>query len=168
MKPETDGIIKSPEASELFRIAPIEDLFYIGYTKSDNLTIYEDEETKIKFTVQFRTLTPPEYRDIFEAVGKFQTFGAQEIQEKIEVLARAVVLINEMPLILDEKDREFFKKEYGRDPSTLDQCRYIIGNKIQSIHMIELLYDEYKKFAEETRENFEDIKKKLKNQKSSK
>lgn len=137
----------------------LEDLFFLGYTKSEKRTIYKDD--KFVINVVYRTLTPIELRDIYESYGRFSTMGAQIIAEKIETLARAIYTINDMPLVLNQKDKDQFIKEYRHEPTPLEQARYILMEKLQSVHLLDTLYDEYIKFSESIKEHFEDIKKKL-------
>ena len=140
----------------------LEDLFLIGYTKSKKIRVYQDD--KYTLDVVFRTLTPTEWRDIFEICGKYSTFGSQNITEKLEILARSICMINDMPLTLNIKDKEYFKTKYGREPDPLDMSRFILIEKINSLPLVELIYEEFRKFDDEIKSNFEDIKKKLNNQ----
>jgi len=139
--------------------AILEDLFTIGYTKSKNLLVYKDGATE--FYVQFRTLTPVEFREVFEATSRFSSAFGQDITSKLEILARSIVTINNMPLILDEKDRKDFYDKYDRDPTPGDQARYILIEKIKSSYIIDFLFEAFQKFNEEVKAQFDDIKKKL-------
>lgn len=148
---------------ELSQIAVLEDLFYLGFSKSEKMIVYKDEVKNLEINVVFRTLTPSEHRDIWESLSKFSSFGAQAITEKMEILSRAIVTLNDMPLVLDNKDKEEFNKRFSRDPSPLDQARFIIIEKIKSKELIDLLYEAYEAFSKNIIKNFDDIKKKLKN-----
>lgn len=158
LKPETPP--KAKPKTDPVEIAVLEDLFYIGYTTSKKITIYEDKEKGTKIDAVFRTLMPAEFRDIFEIVGKYDTFQAQEITNQIEVLARTIKTINDMPLVLDTKEKEEFKNKYDREPSPLDQAREILTNKIHSVQVIDALFDEYQKFYDGVKTQFDELKKK--------
>jgi len=145
------------------QITILEDLFNIGYAKSEEYKIYEDENG-LEFSVQYRTLTPTEIRDIAEILGNYRSIVAQVWTEKIETLARAIMFINKMPLILDTKERQEFEDKNKHGPSTLEQARIILYEKIKSPYVIDLLFDKYQDFNGAIAKNFEDIKKKLNNQ----
>jgi UDP-N-acetylglucosamine 2-epimerase len=164
-----DDVAQSHPAAEPIdyaKTAILEDLFYLGYTLSDKIVVYKTDTSEI--TAKFRTITPIELRSIFEVSSKFTSFEAQDITNKIEVLARAITHINDMPLILNTKDREDFFQKFKREPTPLDQARYVLTEKISSIHMLNLLYEAYANFADSIRTEFEDIKKKLKSTPASK
>jgi hypothetical protein len=147
------------EPVDLSKSAILEDLFYLGYTQSNKIVIYKDNKTEV--TAKYRTLTPVELRSVFESSNKYSSYEAQDINTKIEVLARAVTHINDMPLILTTADREEFFQKYKREPSPLDQARYILTEKVSSIHMLNFLYDAYAEFADTIKTEFDEIKKKL-------
>lgn len=149
------------------KLASLEDLFYLGYTKSDKRVLYDDPDKNVSLTVVFRTLTPTEIRDIFEKMNVFSSFAAQAVTEKIETLARCIFTLNDMPLVLPPDEKEKFNKVHGRDPSPLEQARIIMIEKVATLHVIDLIYEAYQEFLEEIQEHFTDIKKKLKNQTSS-
>lgn len=148
-------------------VSVIEDLFSVGYTKSDNVVVYKDEAKNIEIVTQFRTLTPLELREISETINQFGSFSAQLITEKIETLARSIIHINNMPLILDMNERSEYEKKHGNPPTSLEMARKIISGKIKSAHIIDMLYDQYSEFTAKIVEHFEDVKKKLKNPQSS-
>ena len=156
----------SAEPIDYAKTAILEDLFYLGYTLSDKIIVYKTDTTEI--TAKFRTITPLELRSVFETSTKFTSFEAQDITNKIEVLARAITHVNDMPLILNTKDRDDFFQKFHKEPSPLDQARYVLTEKISSIHMLNLLYEAYANFADAIRTEFEDIKKKLKSTPDSK
>ena len=122
-------------------ISVIEDLFSIGYTKSENIVVYKNEEKNVEIVTQFRTLTPLELREISEILNQFGSFSAQLITEKIETLARSIVHINNMPLVLDINERDEHEKKFGKAPSALEMARKIIAEKIKSPHIIDMLYE---------------------------
>ena len=168
MEPETkDPTSENPKISDFEKLAVLEDVFYLGYTKSKKITVYKHDEDETAVVVTFRSLTPLELRDIFEAANKFESFPAQSITERLETLARAIVTINDMPLILDEKERTSFNEKHKKDPTPLDQARIILLEKIQSPYVIDVLYEEYNAFIKNISDHFDDVKKKLKNQASS-
>lgn len=158
LKPETPP--KTEPKTDPVEIAVLEDLFYIGYITSKKITIYEDNEKGTKIDAVFRTLMPAEFRDIFEIVGKYDTFQAQEITNHIETLSRAIKTINDMPLVLDTKEKEEFKNKYDREPSPLDQAREILTNKIHSVQVVDALFDAYQKFYDDIKTQFDELKKK--------
>lgn len=139
----------------------LESLFYLGYAESEDITIYKDD--KHTLIVKFRTLTPNEIRDVFNISGQHDTMAAQLLTEKLEILARSIVHVNNMPLIWTATEREEYFKKEKRQPSPLEMSRDIIVNKIKSLLIIETLYDAYREFTVKVESNFEDIKKKLKN-----
>jgi hypothetical protein len=143
----------------------IEDLFFIGFTKSKKILVYQDDKNSIE--VIFRTLTPMEIRDVYEACGKFNTYSGQSIAEKVETLSRSITTVNDMPLVMNQNDKEIFIRHYGREPTPLDQARYIIIEKLQSIHILDLLFEAYTVFADSIKDQFDEIKKKLKTAQSS-
>ena len=145
----------------------LEDIFYLGYTTSEKKTIYKDDKTGVVITVEYRTVTPPEWRDIFDAANRHNAFEAKEITERIETLARAIKTINDMPLLLDNKEVDAYYKEHKRNPTPLEQAKIIMTDKIKSLNILDLLYEGYQEFAKELNENFKEIKKKLNPQKSS-
>jgi len=156
--PETPP--KTEPEIDPIEISVLEDIFYLGYTTSKKIIIFEDVEKKIKIDAVFRTLIPAEFRDIFETVGKYDTYQAQEITNQIETLARSIKTINDMPLTLDQKDKEEFEKKHGREPSSLDQAREVLVNKIHSVQVLNALYGEYQKFYDGVKDEFNEIKKK--------
>ena len=153
---------KIPNIAEEKQITILEDLFTIGYAKSDDIKVYEDNLGR-SFSVQFRTLTPCEYRDIAEILSFYRSTHAQVWTEKIETLARAIITINKMPLLLDPKERKDYEDKNKVPPTSLEQARIILYEKIKSTDVIDLLYSEYAKFTEQITKSFEDIKKKLNN-----
>jgi hypothetical protein len=162
---------ESPKTSEksfkdVEKVAVLEDLFYLGYTSSNRITIYEDEEKGVIINATFRTLTPTENRDVFEAVSRFNSIGGQSVTERIETLARAIKTINDMPLTLESDEKEEYHKKHGKDPSPLEQARIILFDKIKSIHVIDALYEAYMEFKSGIEIGFDDVKKKLKGRKS--
>lgn len=158
LKPETPP--KEENKPDPIEVAVLEDIFYLGYTVSKKINVYEDKEKGIKIDTVFRTLMPAEFRDIFEVTGKYDTFQAQEITTRIETLARAIQTINDMPLTLSTKEKGDFKEKYDREPSPLDQAREILTNKIRSVQVVDALYEEYQKFYDGVKAQFEDLKKK--------
>lgn len=170
MEPEFPSSVNKEENPKQFdteKIAVLEDLFYLGYTKSDNIIIYSDDKKNIEIGVKFRTLAPTELRDVYESVHKFNSWEAKEITEKIETLARAIYLVNEMPLVLDTKDKAEFNEKYDRDPSALEQAKFILIERFSSAIIIDLLYSAYQEFIGKITTEFDDLKKKLKNPTSS-
>jgi hypothetical protein len=167
-EPEETKISREEEKLpfSLEELAILEDLFYIGHTESEKIVIYKDEKGK-KITVTFRSLTPTEIRAIFEAADQFDSVGGRAVTEKIETLSRAITSINDMPLVLDPKEREEFHGKYNRDPTPLEQARHIFLNKVKSLHMINALYEAYEDFQSKITAHFEDVKKKLNNPDSS-
>ncbi len=142
------------------QITMLEELFSVGYAKSGDILIYEDTNG-LSFSVQFRTLTPCEYRDIAEVLTYYRSTHAQILTEKIETLARAIVYINHMPLLLDPKERKDYEEKNKVPPTSLEQARIILYEKIKSGAVIDLLYEKYSEFIEKVAKSFEDIKKKL-------
>lgn len=166
MVPEVvDPATPETKKFDIENTSTLEDMFYLGYTQSKKMIIYEHDDKK--FTVVFRTLLPIELRDIFEAINRFSSFEAQAVTDRIETLARTIITINDMPLVMDQQDKKDFKEYHDRDPSPLEQARYILINKIKSVYIIDALYEAYIEFSNEIKTHFDDIKKKLKNQKSS-
>ena len=154
------------EPIEYSKTAILEDLFFLGYTSSPKTLIYKDD--KVEITAKFRTITPLELRSVFETSSKFSSYEGQDITNKIEVLARAITHINDMPLILTTKDREDFFQKFHREPTPLDQARYVLTEKISSMHVLNLLYTSYAEFSDTVKNEFDDIKKKLQITPSSK
>jgi hypothetical protein len=168
MEPEASAETpKDRKISDTERLAVLEDVFYLGYTKSERITIYKNEQEDKEINVVFRSLTPLELRDVFEASSRFESYPAQSITERLETLARSIVTINNMPLILDEKERSDFNEKHKKDPTPLDQARIILLDKIQSPYVIDALYEAYSDFLKSISEHFEEVKKKLKNPSSS-
>jgi hypothetical protein len=145
------------------QITILEDIFSLGYSKSQDIKVYEDSRG-VEFIVQYRTLTACELRDIAETLGGYRSLAAQVWTEKIESLARAIVHINKMPLILDLPDRKAFEEKHKQQPSVLEQARIILYEKIKSPHIIDVLFENYQEFVGVVAQSFDDIKKKLKNQ----
>lgn len=149
------------------QVTILEDIFSVGYSKSQDIKVYADSKG-VEFIVQYRTLTACELRDIAEMLGSYRSVAAQVWTEKIESLARAIIHINKMPLILDSQDRKEFEEKHKSQPSTLEQARIILYEKIKSPYIIDVLFEKYQEFVEEVARSFDDIKKKLKNQPPSK
>lgn len=161
LKPDDQVSHPAQEPIDPAKVAILEDMFYLGYATSKKIPIYADEEGN-EYTAKFRTLTPLELRAIFETSCRFSSLEGQDITNKVEILARSITHINDMPLILTTKDREDFFQKYKKEPTPLDQARYILTEKISSIHMLNMLYEAYAEFAESIRTQFDDVKKKLK------
>jgi hypothetical protein len=138
--------------------AYLEQLFLLGYATSEPKTIFKNDAMEI--VVVYRTLTPVEMREVFEVVAQFSSSPAQAITTELEILARAIVTINHMPLVLDSKDREDFEKKYNRTPSSLDMARYILHDKIKSVHVLDMMYEEFNKFVDLIAKNFSEAQKK--------
>jgi len=149
------------------QVTILEDIFSLGYSKSQDITVYEDQKG-MKFVVQYRTLTASELRDIAEMLGSYRSIAAQVWTEKIESLARAIIHINKMPLILDVRERQEFEEKHKQQPTALEQARIILYEKIKSPYIIDVLFEKYQEFVEEIARSFDDVKKKLKNQLPSK
>jgi hypothetical protein len=143
----------------------LEDMFYIGYVNSKPYIIYKDGDKEI--VVQYRTLVPHELRVIAEEVHKYTSPLGQLYTEQIEILARAIVRINNMPLVFNVADREDWIRRYAKHPTPIEMARVILLEKIKSEHILDALFDGYKEFSSEIQVHFEDIKKKLKNPTSS-
>lgn len=159
-KPDFSETPKTPTVSKR-SISVLDDLFNLGYTTSGDILLYEHEDKRI--SAAFRTLVPAELRDVHECIGAYSSIGAKIITEQIELLARGVVMINNMPLILDQHDREeLAKKDNVKDPSPLEQARYILLHKLNSKPVLDLLYGAYMEFLGNIDKEFEEIKKKLK------
>lgn len=168
MQPIQEEALSSEKSKkEFFGNPALEDIFLLGYTTSDPIVIFKDESKDIEIKVRFRTLTPIELRKVYEATTQFSSFGGKGITEKLETLCFAVMTVNDSPLVMSTGERETYKEEYGTEPGPLDQARYIIVNKIKSIFLIDAIYDAYTEFSDKIKEEFDDIKKKLKNPKSS-
>jgi hypothetical protein len=144
------------------QISILEDLFTVGYARSEEYKLYEDDNG-LEFCVQYRTLTPSELRDIAEVLGNYRSVPAQIWTEKIETLARAITFINKMPLILDTKDRKDYEDKNKTSLSSLEQARIILYEKIKSPFVINLLFEKYQDFSSSIANSFEEIKKKLNN-----
>ena len=157
-KPE----IGPSKKDEIFNVATLEDLFYLGYATSDKITVYKDGDKEI--TAVFRTLTPIESREVWEEVVRFSSLPGQALVEKVETLIRAVKTINDMPLVLDPKQSKEFRDKHGENPSPLDQARIIFWDKISSELIINALYEKYFEFSSKIKNNFDNIKKKLNSQ----
>lgn len=161
-------IITPPLSSNLpspAEVDPLEALFNLGYATSAPKMIYKDDTFAIE--VVFRTLTPPEMRDVYEASSQYGGLVAQTITERIETLARAIVTINHMPLILTAPEQQKFYVEKNRHPSPLEMAKVVLTEKIKSTSLIDALYEEYTEFSDKIANSFVDIKKKLKNPTSS-
>lgn len=162
-----DDLSSTPQKKEIFGNVALEDLFIIGYTTSEPITIYKDENGDRDIVARFRTLTPLELREVYEASTRYSSLAGKDITEKLETLCFAIMTINGMPLVMSTGEREEYQKMNGNLPSPLDQARYLIINQIKSIYIIDALYDAYEEFSNKVKQEFEDIKKKLKNPPSS-
>ena len=147
--------------------AILEDLFLLGYTKSPVFTVYKDEKTGSEIKVLYRTAVPREIREIAELCGKWDDPVAKMITEQLETLARVIVHVNSMPLLLTKNEIEDFNKKNGKPPSALDQARVCLLEKIKSEYIIDALWDCYQEWTVTIRNQFEEVKKKLKNPPSS-
>lgn len=137
----------------------LERLFYAGFAESDPITVYKDRDSEL--TVTFRTLTPPELRDIVECMNKYESMMGKVITERIETLARAIVNINHMPLCWSQREQNEFLEKNGRMASPLEMARNIVQDKFKSILIIDAFYDAYIKFSDSVTSKFEDAKKNL-------
>lgn len=157
-----EDLRSSPNAPQALDFNPevyiYSQLFVLGYAESEPKTLYKTDNFEL--TVRFRTLTPNELRDVFETVGALQSTGGQAIVERIETLARSIVTINHAPLVLTKQEQEEYAAKYGNSPSPLAMARTILNDKIKSLEVIDLLYTEYVKFANQVSEDFEKAKKK--------
>jgi len=144
----------------------LEDLFFLGYTKSEIYTVYKDD-AGLEIKVQFRTLTPYEVRDIQERVGQYNTPLARIITEQIETLARTIIHINHMPLILGSSEREAHFLRTKKYPSPLEMAKNILTEKLKSEYLLDAIYEAYIEFVKGVQDSFDNIKKKLKTSTSS-
>jgi hypothetical protein len=145
--------------------AVLEDLFLLGHTTSKKYTIYKDDQYEI--VVQFRSLLPYEIREIQEQVIRFNSPIGRAITEQIETLARAIKTINDAPLILVSNEREEYFRKNKRYASPLEMAKIILIEKLKSEHLLDAMFESYTEFANGLFEQFDEIKKKLKTQKSS-
>jgi hypothetical protein len=158
----------SPEKDNPFAVSVIEDIFNLGYIKSDPQVLFKDPNNKVELSVVYRTLMPAEIREIFESVSAYSSVIGQLVTEQLETLARAIITINGMPLILDEADRKKLAEElHVQAPTPLQQAKYILTHKIKSPNVVDLLYEAYREFTDGVKENFAELKKKLNSQTSS-
>jgi formate dehydrogenase assembly factor FdhD len=163
----SDQLIEK-STTDIYSTSTLEELFNVGYTTSENILIYRDEEKDVEIRAQFRTLTPVEIREIAETTARYSSVLGSVITEQIETLIRSTKIINGMPLMLDPKELSAFFDKNKRNPSPQEQARDIFYNKIKSMYIINAMYDAFKEFEIKVQSHFEDIKKKLKNQNSSK
>jgi len=145
--------------------AVIEDLFLLGYTTSKKITIYKDEQSEI--VVQFKSLLPYQIREIQEQVIRYSSPIARAITEQIETLARALISINDMPLILPANEREEYFRKNHKYQSPLEMAKTLLSEKLKSEHLLDAMFEAYTEFANGIYEHFNDIKKKLKTPTSS-
>jgi hypothetical protein len=159
--------IVTPEQKEANNeAAALEDLFLIGSTKSNVFTIYKDDEGR-QITVQFRSLQPVEIMEVAEAADRHSSSIARYTIEELETLARAIMYVNGMPLILNEKEREDYFKTKKKYPSPTEMARIILYEKIKSPHILDAMYEAYTDFIKGIQLGFDEVKKKLMNQESS-
>lgn len=142
-------------------VHPLYNIFKLGYATSPVLTVFSKDEVELKVT--FRTLQPSELIAIIERSSAHQTTAGQLIQERIETLAHCVVSINHMPLALTKKDRDQFFKENKRQPSPLEEARIIFNDKIESLIVIDSLYEAFSVWNEKISKHVLEAKKNLKN-----
>jgi hypothetical protein len=138
-------------------VHPLANIFTLGYVESEPLEIFKSD--KVELIAKFRTLTPSEFREIMEESNRYDSAAAQLITERTETLARCVVSINHMPLLLTNADQEGFHKKYGRMPSPLDMARIILNEKINSMVVLDALYEKYMEFNDSVIEKLENLKK---------
>ena len=161
-----DKLVTPQEREFNNEVAALEDLFLIGSTKSNVYTIYKDDSGQ-QITVQFRSLQPTEIMDVAEAVARHVSVEAKYITEELETLARAIMYVNGMPLILNEKEREDFFKANKKQASPTEMARIILYDKVKSEHILDAMYEAYKEFIKGIQIDFEEVKKKLMNPASS-
>lgn len=169
--PEISPIIlpKIPQEEQVVS-SILEDIFYLGYATSEEMTVFEGEKDgkSIKIVAKFRTLMPAEIRDIFEEVQKYTSGLGQYATEQIETLARAIVQINGMRMVMDHTERAKMMDELRvKETTPLQEARYILTKKIRSAYMLDLLYEKYREFVDKVRDEFEKSKKKLNSPASS-
>jgi hypothetical protein len=153
---------KKNQQKEPIGYSPLESLFHFGYAESPVIDIFSDEESNVELKAKFRTLTPTEIRDITEFIELYDAGASQVITEKIETLARAVMLVNYVPLILPPDEQQAFYDKHGKSPSPLEMARMILQEKIKSMFIIDALYEAYAEFSQSIIEKLEKAKKKLK------
>lgn len=135
-----------------------ENLFLLGYAESAEKTIYKSGNVEI--IVKFRTLTPVEMRDVIEEANQYTADASRGLTERIETLSRAIVTLNHAPLVLTKKEQDEYFNKHGMNPSPLAMARIIFKDKIKSLELINLLYDEYVTFTNQITDEFEKSKKK--------
>lgn len=155
-----DSTVSFPTQEKDRDAAALEDLFLIGSTKSNVYTIYKDDSGK-SITVQFRSLQPTEIMAVADAGERHQSPIGKYISEEIETLARAIMYVNNMPLILTTQERDKYFKEYNRYPSPLEMARTIFHEKIKSQHILDAMFEAYGEFIKGIQDDFDNIKKKL-------
>lgn len=155
-----EPINKERKVENASEMSLLESMFYLGYAQSPVIEIYNDGTVELK--AKFRTLTPLEIRDVMEERENFTSAIAQAITERIELLARAIVTINHMPLVLTKEEQGKFFEDNKRQPSPLEMARHILRFKIRSMVVIDALYEKYLEFSNKVMTEFEDAKKKLK------
>lgn len=167
MTVEPEALPKKSSASSLKEkkdISVLEDIFTLGFTKSDPITVFENADQGLEINVVFRTVTPSELIDVYEAAGNYSTLFAQKVSERIETLARSIQFINKSPLILSGSDQTEYLKRLGRPEesvlSPLEQAKIIIAEKIKSPIVIDALWEAYEKFRDSVIDSVKDLKKK--------
>jgi len=155
VEPKLEKILKDRRSSII-----LEEIFLLGYATSEPIVIFENKEKGLLVEVVFRTLTPPENRDIYETLVSFMHPEAQFITQKLETLARAIVRMNDMPLTLSAADQEDYAAKIGRSPTPLDQARYLLSKQNKSTVLVDALYEAYTNFVAETETSLHDLKKK--------
>jgi hypothetical protein len=155
-----DSTVSFPTQEKDRDAAALEDLFLIGSTRSNVYTIYKDNSGKA-ITVQFRSLQPTEIMAVANAVERHQSPLGKYIAEEIETLARAIIYVNNMPLVLTTHEREKYFKENNRIPTPLDNARTILQDKIKSPHILDAMFEAYGEFIKGIQDDFDNIKKKL-------
>jgi len=159
--PNADPIISLKDQRD---ISVLEDIFTLGFTKSDPITVFEDKENNFEVNVVFRTVTPSELMAVYEAAGCHGSLFAQRISERLETLARAIQFINRMPLLLSASDQAEYLKRVGlpedKAVTPLDQAKIILTEKIKSPAVIDALWEAYETFRNTVTETVTNLKKK--------
>lgn len=164
MTAEPEVLIKNAPASPDFTYSVLQDVFALGYARSQERVLLKDEAANLSVRVVYRTLIPAEVRDIYEVIGKYNSVLGQLITEQIETLARSVESINGMALQLPRNDCMQLAQELKvESPSPLQQARYVLTHKVKSAHLLDTIWVGYKDFVTEVDAQFEEIKKKSQN-----
>lgn len=125
-------ILDSYDFSYLFNDITLEKILFKGYIESGEIDV-------LGVKVILRTLLINEQIMCWEKAAEYKSPEASQIAYRIEYLVYSIVKLNNVPLTMDLLSKQRFKEIHGREPTAVEEARYVIKNNMPSF-FIDILF----------------------------